>query len=64
MTTSLPIQDLGQPESLAIKFHVRREFAPPSEILGVRLAPIFKRAVAFPLVTGERRDHVPEAPPC
>jgi hypothetical protein len=28
------------------------------------LAPIFERAVAFPLVMGEGRVHVPEAPPC
>ena len=60
---SLQLQDLNQPEPLAIKLHVRRKFPPPGEIRRVRLAPIFERAVAFPLVMGEGRVHVPEAPP-
>jgi hypothetical protein len=61
---SLPLQDLNQPEPFAMELHVRREFAPPSEIFGVRLAPIFKRAVAFPLVISECRADLREPPPC
>ena len=34
--SSLPLQDLDQPEPFAIKLHVRRKFAPPSEIRRVR----------------------------
>jgi hypothetical protein len=63
MTTSLPLQDLGQPESLAIKLHVRREFAPPREILGVRLAPIGERAIVFALVVCEGRVDLSELSP-
>ena len=60
---SLTLQDLDHPEPLAIKPHVRREFAPPGEILGVRLAPIGERTIAFALVMGEGGVDLPEPPP-